>query len=401
MKLLTTIKTLANWAFFWRISTIMSGVAMLVVAPYHLADNLLAVFYSIYSLSAYIALVDFGLSTRFLVAAGDCLESDFRVKTAKAVMFRCFIIFVPTVLYVKLLLERILVSQFNKFIPLVLGFIFVLNYFGTLMISYVEGNIDNRLSYRWRTIGEILAAIVLVGALQLGFSIDSIVIFIFVRSIVPIIGLYSICLKCPRNLGSVKVKQGFELKSGIVMLLGYVSSHGLLNAVLWLYGEKLSAAFSQAYLMFSSVFSICMGLLIYQQKNIKEKLINNGVAEMGWIRKDFQLQIQRLFKISAAILLFGTIILQRQNMKFLKFGWEESLAMSLVFWWTINHSVVAIIFRMTGNEKTFFVSVISFVGILVSVFIAALLNNYILLLALLVLVSYLVNKLLVDKVASI
>jgi hypothetical protein len=304
---------------------------------------------------------------------------------------------VPTVYYVNLLLEQKLFSQFNGLTPYVFGVVSVFNYLAILVLSYVEGNIGSALSYRWRTVGETVAALALIISLRLQFGIESIVVFMIVRSLVPVLGVINICLKQPGSFDSVNVKKCFELKSGIVMLLGYLSSHGLLNAVFWIFGGTLSAAFSQSYLIVSSMFSLCMGLLVYRQKEIKDQLLKSGGLGIGRIRIQSQLEIERLFKYSAGALIVVTLILKKSDVEFLKFDWQEAVGMSLVFWWTINHNVVAVIFRMTGNEKTFFVSVMNFVGVFAVVLISVFVNHYLLFIVFLSLVSYYVNKVLVDK----
>lgn len=370
---------------------------MLLIAPSTLLAKELSLFYAIYATYAAIAIFDFGLTNTIFVTGYINLSNKEKNSFGKKFLARLIFISFAFSIYGYFLLGADIAE--NLWAHLFLFSLSALFQYASLMIlSYVEGNIDNKIAYMVRTLGEIGGCATLGISLVNDLGYLSIYSLLLTRSLPALILLVGI--KGAKESKSVRIQceDGFTLKLGVVMGLGYLASTGLINIIHWAFEYNISAAFSQMYLVQSTLFSICMSTFLYRQKFIKDSLTQNNTSEVISIKKANTRSIQIAFSLMSVSVLLGAELIKQFNLEIIKFYNFNFIMLYLFNLFLINNHVISIIFRMRGAESTFFLSVLAGLCILGAVFLAGYCQSINLLLYFLVSISLIINKYMTDLV---
>lgn len=386
-----------NWGGAWRISTIMTGVIMLLLAPSTLNSKDLSLFYAIYAAYAAIAIFDFGLTNAIFVTGYINLSKNQKRSLKSQIIARLSLISFTFFIYGYLLLSKD--NSVNLWANI---FLFLLSalfqYASLLYLSYTEGNIDNKLAYTLRTLGEITGCAILGFCLINNLGYLSIYSLLIARSLPALISFILIKKIIECNRGNLECENYFTSKLGVVMALGYMTSTGLINIIHWMYDESTSAAFSQMYLIQSTLFSICMTTFLYKQKLVKDSLVQNSMGEIISIKSVNTKSIQIVFSLISALVLLVTEMLKQFNYDVVKFGASSFIMLYIFNLFLINNHVISIIFRMRGIEGTFSLSMLAGLSILGSVFLSGYYQSIVLFLYCMVGISIIINKYMTDRI---
>ena len=382
-----------NWGIFWRIATIATGIIMLFFIPKFIDNKGLALFYALYSSFGAVSLVDFGLSNKIFVSGIKFSENILKNDLVSSLIFRFLILFAGFICY------SFFLKDFAIFFlsPILSGVIYssiaALVLITLLCQSYFEGNIDEKLVYMSKTLGELTGAFFLIVSLFYNIGFESILIYFLSKSIFSLIILfYNPKNRIITQSSNIAVEKLFTWKLGAVMVVGYLSGLGLLNIVFQLFETSASAMFSQLYLVGSTLFSFCMAIALYKQKEIKSFDINIDTKNYKNLKGVIQNQIEKnyIFLSILLIILIGALKLLKIDV--IKFHLPHLFLILLFFYFLINNHIVAIFSRVKGQEILFPISIGG--GILVVIVTFILSYSFGQLYALLVgisLLSYLVN----------
>jgi len=363
--------SILNWSIYYRLATLVSGVIMLIIPPIIIGQIELAQFYILYTISGMQGFIDAGLTYIIFIKGYKelNLEEKIQIKISLSIRIICIIVLINLWGYISKYFDIININI--KFL-LFFSFIVSLNYLSICALNYIEGNISKELAYKVKFYSELMGALLLLFGLLL-FNEYGIIGLLVGRSIIPLIIIIMKNYTTNKKIDTV-IENNFQLKLFIVGFFGYASSMGLGNIISFIYDANIVNAFFQSYFICSTVFSIVMSYMLYMQSDIKHIIKNNNEVV------DFKINITKLLSI---IYIIGIIIVYilcyciDLYFNFIKYDAIVFIFVALTFVPLINNNISAIIFRMSGRENTFYISLIAPITMLTLLYLSSFFYGFI------------------------
>lgn len=354
-----------NYGVLTRITTVITGIIIIIILPLALTDVELQKFFIMYAILPVVALVDFGLSARIL-AAQNARDLSLR-PILSMIFFRCSLLVIITT------------GLFNYFetmnlkIILIIEIALVIYYLSIICNAVVEAFDSYEKSYKIKFISELILVVVLTL-----LCIDKIpYAWVFILSILVFrslaIILYFILKIKEIFLGVIEGTQNKRrnlskliFQVGVVSGLGYLSGHATNWIVALNFSVDESIAYSQCFYAISAIHSVVMSYLIYYQVSFKS---NDRVYDMYIRVRNEYLRILMISFVFVSIFCLCSLFIINEYIDTVKFDYTIYLLLLLYYIPIINNHLSAIVYRINGVELFYSLSILGSIAIVVTFYI--------------------------------
>ena len=348
-----------NWATVFRLSTLVTGASMLLIAPIFLDLENLTLFYVLYALGAVIGIFDYGLASKLFNSGFKKLSLNERKNITKSFSHRY--------LFLAILLPIIIFFSFSDSISIVqntlLTLVLAISLGAHIYYNYLEGNVSPGLAYKSRASAEFIGILCcLLSALLSGSGYLSIMGLFCGRVILPVLHFIFYFGGLKEDSISIQSDLKFAYQIGITAVLGYFGGIGSNLVVNRMFEPIEVASYAQSYLIMVTIFSFSMSVFLYRQNEVKGIFVRlNSLPQLSQYKTK---QVMHVSVIFTALCLAAFIILSTigHYLDIVKFSILTYLCAFLVFAPLINNHICALIFRHNGTERYFGVSIFGFVG---------------------------------------
>ena len=347
-----------NWAIGFRVSTLVTGASMVLIAPILLDLENLALFYVLYALGAVIGVFDYGLASKLFNSGFKKLSLNRRKNIMKSFSHRYLVL--------AILLPIVIFFSFSDSISIVentlLTLVLAVSLGAHIYYSYLEGNISPGLAYKSRAASEFIGICCMLFALLSGSGYLSIMGLFCGRVILPVLHFMFYFDSLKEDSISIQPDPKFAHQLGVTAALGYFGGIGSNLVVNRMFEPIDVASYAQSYMIMATIFSFSMSVFLYRQNEVKGIFVRlNSLPQLSQYKTK---QVMHVSVIFTTLCLAAFIILSATGhyLDIIKFSNFTYFCAFLVFAPLINNHICALIFRHNGTERFFGVSIFGFVG---------------------------------------